>query len=255
MAQATFDIDHITLGDDRLAAAVAIMPVLHWGPGSIGGYEELLTTTRQTIHLVAWMDDEPIGFTLAHTWPGGESDPYLFALLGVTPAHRRKGVGSALFRSLATDARELGKSGFQFEVLEDRVDAFEFLAHRGYTEVGRELQFELDLAASEPTPSEPPPGVEIVTRAQHPELVKRMYELACEAGRDIPGSDGEMGRFEDWYAFEIGRPGNLPELCFLALHRGEVVGSALLQGAEATPPTTAARSCTGRGEDGASAEP
>ena len=37
MAQAMFDIDHITLGDDRLAAAVAIMPVLHWGPGSIGG--------------------------------------------------------------------------------------------------------------------------------------------------------------------------------------------------------------------------
>lgn len=99
MAQATFDIGHITLGDDRLEAAVAIMPVLHWEPGSIEGYEELLTTGRQTIHLVAWMDDEPIGFAFAHTWPGGESDPYLLALLGVAPAHRRKGVGSALFRS------------------------------------------------------------------------------------------------------------------------------------------------------------
>ncbi|HET9722544.1 MAG TPA: GNAT family N-acetyltransferase, partial [Actinomycetota bacterium] len=208
MAQATFDIDHITLGDDRLAAAVAIMPVLHWGPGSIGGYEELLATTRQEIHLVAWTDDEPIGFALAHTWPGGESDPYLNALLGVAPAHRRKGVGSALFGSVSRDARELGKSGFHFEVLEDRADALEFLAHRGYSEVGRELQFELNLTAATPPPAEPPPGVEIVTRAQHPELVRGIFELACEAGRDIPGTEGEGDavRYEDWYAFEIDRP-------------------------------------------------
>lgn len=53
MAQATFDIGHITLGDDRLEAAVAIMPALHWGPASVGEHEELLTTTRQEIHLVA----------------------------------------------------------------------------------------------------------------------------------------------------------------------------------------------------------
>jgi ribosomal protein S18 acetylase RimI-like enzyme len=157
----------------------------------------------------------------------------LEADIGVDPAHRRKGVGSALFRSLALHARALDKEGLRFEVFDDRPEALAFLLHRGYTEVGRELQFVLDLADTEPPASTPPEGVEIVTRAQHPELVPGMYEVALEVIPDIPGNEGEgPGRFEDWHAFEIERPSHLAEWCFIAVHRDEAVGFATLQGSE-----------------------
>jgi mycothiol synthase len=229
MHPATFDIRPVTLRDDRLEAVVGIMPVLDRGPATVREYEGLLTTMRQTQHVVAWMNEEPVGFGFAGTWPGGETDPYLGALLGVEQTHRRQGIGSALFRSLAGHALDLGKSGFQFEVLEDRTDALAFLEHRSYTGVGRELQFELDLASTAAAIAEPPAGVEIVTRAEHPQLVRGMYEVAVEARADIPGIEGEAGAFDDWYAFEIERPSNLPEMCFLAVHRGDVIGSATLQ--------------------------
>lgn len=63
------------------------------------------------------------------------------------------------------------------------------------------------MATADPPLAELPDGVEIVTRAEHPELVPAMYEVALEAVPDIPGNDGKgPGGFEDWHAFEIERP-------------------------------------------------
>jgi GNAT superfamily N-acetyltransferase len=170
-----------------------------------------------------------VGFGFAGTWPGGESHALLEADIGVMRTHRRKGAGSALFRALSEHARGLGHTGFQFEVFEDRADALDFLHQRGYAEVGRELQFELDLVDAAPPSRELPAGFEIVTRAQRPDLVPGMYEVAVEAGPDIPGSEGGQGSFEDWHAFEIERAINLPENCFIAVHQDEAVGFATLQ--------------------------
>ena len=158
---------------------------------------------RQVLHIAAWAGGQPVGFGFAGTWPGGESCPRLEALIGVGPTHRRRGIGSALFRT--------------------------FLLNRGYTGVGRELQYEVNLADQTPRSSEPPAGIEIVTRAQRPDLVRGMYEVVQEAGPYILGSEGESGSFDDWHAFEVERPTNLPENCFIAVHQEEAVGFATLQ--------------------------
>jgi GNAT superfamily N-acetyltransferase len=217
--------------DDDLTPAVALMAALHIGPGSTQEYRDLRSTMRQTAHLVAWTGDEPVGFGFAGTWPGGEECGYLDALLGVLPEHRNKGIGSSLVRALERHASDLDHAGLQVEVPEDEADAMAFFLHRGYAEVGRELQFELDLTDATPPPFEPPDGVEIVPRVEHPELVRGMYDVALDAVADIPGVEGEggVGRFEDWYAFLIERPGNRPDLCFVAVHGSEVVGTAALQ--------------------------
>ena len=110
--------------------------------------------------------------------------------------------------------------GFQFEVFEDRADALAFLLNRAYTEAGRELQFELDLVDAAMPPSDPPPGIEIVTRAQRPTLVPGMYEVAMDAVPDIPGNEGE-GRVASrtgTHSRSSAR-NHLPELCFIAVHR------------------------------------
>lgn len=229
MEPSAFDIRPVTSSDDDLRAVVTAMELLDPGTESIKDIRALRSTMRQVIHLVAWADGQPVGFGFAGTWPGGESHPRLEALIGVGPTHGRRGIGSALFRTLSDHARDLGKTGFQFEVVEDRGDALAFLLNRAYTEVGRELQFEMDLVDAAPPSSEPPAGIEIVTRAQRPDLVPGMYEVALDAVPDIPGSEGGPGRFEDWHAFEIERPNHLPEMCFIATHRDEVVGFATLQ--------------------------
>ena len=115
-------------------------------------------------------------------------------------------------------------------MFEDGADALSFLINRGYKEVGRELQFELDLTRATTTSVDQPAGVDIVTRAQRPDLVPGMYEVAVDAARDIPGTEGDdLGSFDDWHAFEIERPNHRPETCFIALHADEVVGYAILQ--------------------------
>ena len=83
--------------------------------------------------------------------------------------------------------------------------------------------------ASDPHPVEAPDGVEIVTRAERPDLGRQMYEVGVEAARDIPGLDGtNEPSFESWAAFELERPSRDPALCFIALVKGRVVGFASL---------------------------
>lgn len=230
MDPSAFNIRRVTSSDDDLRSIVTVMELLDRGPGSIKDLRDLRARMRQVLHIVACADDQPVGFGFAGTWPGGEFYPRLEALIGVGPTHRRRGIGSALFRTLSDHARDLGKTGFQFEMFEDRADALAFLLNRAYTEVGRELQFEMDLVDAAPPSWEPPAGIEIVTRAQRPDLVRGMYEVVQEAGPDIPGSQGEgPGSFEDWYAFEIERQNHLPENCFIAVHQDEAVGFATLQ--------------------------
>ena len=76
----------------------------------------------------------------------------------------------------------------------------------------------------------PPAGIDVVTRAERPDLLRGMYEVGEEAQRDVPGLDGEqVWTFDEWKAWEIDRPSNLPELCFIALEGDRVAGYALLQ--------------------------
>jgi len=229
MDTSAVDIRPVTSGDDDQRTVVDVMTQLDQGLGSVEDLRALRSTMRQVVHLVAWADGQPVGFGFAGTWPGGESYPRLEADIGVMPTRRRRGAGSALLRTLSDHARGLGHTGFQFEVFDDRANALDFLRHRGYTEVGRELQFEVDLANAGPPSRELSAGVEIVTRAQRPDLVSGMYEVAVEAGSDIPGSEGGESSFDDWHAFEVERPTNLPENCFIAVHQDEVVGFATLQ--------------------------
>jgi GNAT superfamily N-acetyltransferase len=94
----------------------------------------------------------------------------------------------------------------------------------------------LELAGLEPRPVAPPPGVEIVTWAERPELAPGIYEVAVEAYPDIPGADQEeMEPFEEWLAHDMQGAADRPEATFLALAGDEVVGYAKFHLAAARP--------------------
>ena len=89
----------------------------------------------------------------------------------------------------------------------------------------------------------------VVARAEAPDTVEGMYEVACEAEPDIPGG-GPVRPYEVWRANEIERPSLEPELTFIALAGDKVVGYAILDSLGGEPwhrLTAVKRAWRGRG--------
>jgi GNAT superfamily N-acetyltransferase len=138
--------------------------------------------------------------------------------------HRRRGIGSAVLTELSRRAAEGGKDELQVEIWEDDAESRGLFERRGYRVVGGERAVVLDLRTHEPEPVEAPAGVEIVQRK--PEHIEGSYEVARQAGEDIPGN--EAPSYEEFRALDVDRPSLRPELCFVALAGGEVIGYAIL---------------------------
>jgi GNAT superfamily N-acetyltransferase len=168
-----------------------------------------------------------------------------FVMLAVLPDHRRRGVGTALYQEVSTWLAERDVHRMDVPVHEDDEDAIAFAERRGFQEVERNRRMILDLTTLEPPALDPPSGIEILSWAERTELAQGIYEVACEAFPDIPGSEDElMEPFADWLAHHMQGSGDLPEATFLALAGSEVVGYAKFS-LTAAKPTTATHDVTG----------
>lgn len=148
---------------------------------------------------------------------------------GVLPERRRRGIGGALWGAASEHARGLGKRELRCESRLGDQDTAAFLTHRGFVEVGRETEVELDLEAIDPPPANPPEGVELVLRSQRPDVVDGMYLVAREAVPDIPGDERRLEpRLEEWRAMDVDRPDRPADLCVVALAGERVVGYGVL---------------------------
>jgi GNAT superfamily N-acetyltransferase len=163
----------------------------------------------------------------------------VFTLVTVLPEHRRRGVGSALYRAVSAWTVGSGVRELEAPVLDNDSDSLAVAQARGFVEERRELGVLLRLSEIDPRPVEPPDGVEIVTWAQRPELARGLYEVACEALPDIPGAeDDAVEPFADWLAHEMQGSGDRPDATFVAVVGDEVVGYAKFS-LTAAQPTTA----------------
>ena len=197
-----------------------------------------LASNETLVYLVARLDGEPAGCGFVDPWLEGYAEAHLV----IAPALRRRGVGSALLAELGRCARETGRAELQGEVTESDHESRGYLERRGYRVVGGEKAVALDLSAVEPEPAELPPGVEIVTFAERPDIAEALYPIAVEGVEDIPGSSGST-TFEQFRAIELDRPSRRRDLFFVALADGEPVGYASLDdyGREAVNGLTAVR--------------
>jgi GNAT superfamily N-acetyltransferase len=147
----------------------------------------------------------------------------------VPPPHRRRGAGTALYRALSDWARDRGLEALTAVVADNDPKSLGFASARGFVEERREKGVALDLTAIDPPHPEPPPGVEIVTWAERPELARGLYEVSVEASPDVPGYEDEVHeRFETWLAHDMQGPGDRPEATFVAVAGEDVVGYAKL---------------------------
>ena len=169
----------------------------------------------------------------------------VFTLVTVLRQHRRRGVGSALYEAVSAWTVGRGLRELEAPVLDNDSASLAFGESRGFVEERRELGVVLHLSGIDPPPVEPPDGVQIVTWAQRPELTRGLYEVACEALPDIPGSeDDAVEPFEDWLAHEMQGSGDRPDATFVAVAGDEVVGYAKFS-LTAAQPTTAHHDLSG----------
>jgi GNAT superfamily N-acetyltransferase len=211
---------------------------------------------RAHTDLVAWAGDEPVASGFGAIQP--QRPDVAHAVVTVLPEHRRRGTGTALYRDLSQWAAEHGLSAIATLVYEDDAASLTFAERRGFVEVERNGRMILDLRAHEPAPITPPPGVQIVTWAERPELARGLYDVAVEAYADVPGAeDEEMEAFEDWLEHDMRGAGDSPDATFVALADGEVVGYAKFTLTAAQPRaalhdmTAVKRAWRGRGIAGA----
>lgn len=179
-------------------------------------------TSPQLTYLVARLEREPAGCGFVEPTAASHAQ----ADVSVVSELRGQGVGAALLAAVSAEARSLGKELLQGEVRENDSASLQWVERRGFDVVGGEKSVALDLAAAPPTVG-PPAGVEVVSRAERPDVLEGMYAVTREAEEDIPGSPG-VTPFDEWRAREIDRPTRRPDLCFVALAGEEVIGYAAL---------------------------
>jgi len=194
----------------------------------VGDYLDWKRQAEDMAWFVASVDGEDAGCALAyvgwHSAPGtGTGEAF------VLPEHRGAGVGFELYRELASWVEERGCVTLETTVAEDDAVSLAWADRRGFREIGRTSRLVLDLTAIEAPAVDPPEGVEIVTWAERPDLTRAIYEVACEAYPDEPGSEGTpMDSFDAWLSKDMRGDSDRPEATFIALADGEVVAYAKL---------------------------
>jgi mycothiol synthase len=195
-------------------------------------------------HLVARRSGQPVGVAFAAIERRHEGRPAALGAILVLTEERSHGVGSALHLAISAWTGEKGVDTLEGYVSEEDDESLAWTRRRGFREVGRDSRLALDLTAIDAPQINPPPGIELVRWSERPELTRGLYEVACEAGPDIPGMPGDPEPFEDWLAHDMSGPNDRPEGTFVALAGEEVVGYAKFHLPQATP-TVAMHDLTG----------
>ena len=196
--------------------------------GLVADFLDWKRQAPQTVWLLAEEDGKAVG--AGRLTPGWHSPPGVArADVRVRMEARERGLGAALLEELQQRAEALGVPTLDGEVRDDDHESLAWAEQRGFREIGRSVRLALDLTAIEAPAVEPPEGIEVVTWAERPELARGIYEVACEAYPDEPGSaDVEMQPFEAWLSQDMQGSGDRPDAVFVALAGGEVAGYAKL---------------------------
>jgi GNAT superfamily N-acetyltransferase len=185
--------------------------------------------------LLAFREQEPVGCGVGRP---SSIQGSLYAMVRVLPEHRRQGAGSRIYEALSDHARSLGRKSLWGRVLEDDEESRRFARNRGFREAGREYEVVLDTAQAD-READPPPGIELVSLAERPDLEPAVHEVDMEVSADVPrpeGDDFEPTPFERWRELYLAGPGAVPEAMIVALDGDDVVGYTGLRRRGATSP-------------------
>jgi len=218
--------------EDELARWVAVVNATEREPGREEGVIADFLDWKRQAPLTVWLLGEEAGAAVGagRLTPGWHSPPGVArADVRVVPAARGRGIGSALLDELQRRAEVLGVPTLDVEVRDDDSGSLAWTERHDFREIGRSVRLALDLTPIEEPAVDPPHGIEIVTWAEQPELARGIYDVACEAYPDEPGSgDVAMEPFEGWLSQDMQGSGDRADAVFVALAGHEVAGYAKL---------------------------
>ncbi|MCP3732556.1 ribosomal protein S18-alanine N-acetyltransferase [Sphingomonas sp. MG17] len=139
-----------------MSSAPQLIEIVHGGPADLGTVNAIIGeafdprfgeawTPSQCLGMmalpgvwfsIAWCGAKPAGFALART-VANEAE---LLLLAIRPALRRRGVGTALLRSIMTDARERGATTLHLEVRANN-EAIRLYRSEGFDKVGERRDY------------------------------------------------------------------------------------------------------------------
>jgi GNAT superfamily N-acetyltransferase len=224
-------IDTASSSED-LEAVAGVVERVHGLRISVAELEHDLFADPDARFFVARSGEQVVGSGVAKR---STQQGTLYAIARVLPEHRRRGAGSALYEALSAHARSLGVSALWGRV--QGPESLQFALNRRFREIGREIESVLRVAGA-PPPVPPPPGVDITSLGDRPELAKACHLVDTEAVPDIPSEMPFVALpFERWRAGNLEGPAALPHACTVALVDSEVVGYAALLARLAEPGT------------------
>jgi GNAT superfamily N-acetyltransferase len=224
------------IGEDELESFIGVVKqaMPREETGGVAGLIDWRRQAEAMIWLLAEKDGAVAGAGYALT--GWHTPPHrgIGAAL-VLPERRGSGIGDELRAVLERWAAEHGATELDAPVAEEDDGSLAWAAARGYEEAGRNSRMVLDLTAIDAPAVEPPAGIEIVTWAERPDLAEGLWEVAREAGPDIPGEEEtDVGELDEWLERDMRGSGDRPEAVFVAVENGEVLGYAKLAFSEET---------------------
>lgn len=154
------------------------------------------------LHLLAEREGAVVGCGF-----GGPSDSpgRGFVAPRVLPEARRRGLGTLLLGELADHLHGLGFTSASAHVDVSDSGSLAFAQRFGFEEVDRQVE-QARAVGDEPEPAVPP-GLELVSIAERPELRRAAYfEVAVDAYADLPLSTAVEIPLDDWLREEATRP-------------------------------------------------
>ncbi|GHG22791.1 GNAT family N-acetyltransferase [Deinococcus indicus] len=196
---------------------------------------------------VAHAGGEVAGVAGYHQNPGA-FHPHRYDLdLAVAPHAQRRGIGAALWNTLAADLRARNAESARILAREDHPVAPGFLTRRGFTGGKRYFMSTLHVPDFDPTPYAvleervQARGVRLrsltdLRAADTPDLVGRLHALMSDVRQDVPRAEPATPLtrqvFEDAI---LGDPGLLPDAYLIAEVGGDWVGQTTLFRSDASP--------------------
>ena len=182
---------------------------------------------------VALVEGEVVGYACYVQWTEYEKPTFHTAVV-VSEAHRRSGIGAALWGRLLVDLERHRPAVLRADAFENLPEGLVFAQSRGFVDVFREGPSHLDVALFDPGPfagmRERLNDQGIVIRslagllAEDAGWVDCLFAAYCEAWADVPKEEEIPVPYAHWLRYTIEEPEVCPEAYMVAVHGDEVVG-------------------------------